>query len=158
MSETSLVPAPITGFVAQILNSRELVISVGAQQGVAPGTYFDVLDPKGENIKDPVTGKVLGSLSRRKVRVKVTDVRDQLSVASTYRSTKVNVGGTGSSLTNLSDYALSLLPRQWVVKYETLRADDKDWDDLDAADSYVKIGDPVIQFIPPNDEEGPANG
>src|SRR5438034_4073982 len=50
---------PIRGKVARILNARELVINVGLAEGVAIGMYFDVLDPKGEDIKDPDSGEVL---------------------------------------------------------------------------------------------------
>src|SRR2546425_9679519 len=89
---------PIRGKVARILNSRELAINVGATDGVKVGMYFDVLDPKGEDIKDPDSGEVLGSLERPKVRVKVAKVQDHLSVASTYKTFEVNVGGRGGAM------------------------------------------------------------
>ena len=37
---------PLRGKVARILNSRELVINIGEQEGVEIGMLFDVLDPK----------------------------------------------------------------------------------------------------------------
>ena len=43
----------IQGKVARILNSRELAINIGSNNGVQAGMYFDILDPKGENITDP---------------------------------------------------------------------------------------------------------
>ena len=55
--------------VAKILNSREIVISAGQDKGVRVGMYFDVLDEEGEEIQDPDTGEVLGSLERKKVRM-----------------------------------------------------------------------------------------
>jgi len=67
---------PIRGKVARILNSRELVINVGSKDGVAVGMKFDVLEPKREEIKDPDTGEVLGSLARPKVRARVKSVQE----------------------------------------------------------------------------------
>ena len=44
---------PIRGKVARILNSREMVINVGSDSGVAVGMRFEVMDAKGEDILDP---------------------------------------------------------------------------------------------------------
>ena len=113
--------------------------------GVEVGMYFDVLDPKGEDVKDPDSGEVLGSLDRPKVRVKVTKVQERLSVASTYKTYEVNVGGSGGALS----FGLSnlLLPPQYVTRQETLKTSEKTWEDLDEKESYVKTGDPVVQII-----------
>ena len=129
----------------RILNSRELAINVGSADGVDVGMYFDVLDPKGEDVKDPDAGEVLGSLDRPKVRVKVTKVQERLSVASTYKTYEVNVGGSGGGLS----FGLSnlLLPPQYVTRQETLKTSEKTWEDLDEKESYVKTGDPVVQII-----------
>ena len=81
--------------VARVLNSREIVITAGAKNGVLVGMYFDVMDPKREDIRDPDTGEVLGSLERPKVRVQVIQVQDHLAVASTFKKERVNVGGIG---------------------------------------------------------------
>lgn len=89
---------PICGKVARILNSRELALTIGSQGGVKIGMYFDVLDPVGHDITDPDTGKILGSIERSKVRVKIAKVQDFLSVASTYKSSTTNVGGGWSRL------------------------------------------------------------
>ena len=135
----------IRGKVARILNSRELAINIGENEGVKVGMLFDVLDPKGEDILDPDTNKVLGSLSRPKVRVKVTKVQEHLSIASTYRKFQVNVGGVGAAVASFADL---LMPPKYVDKFETLKTSEKTWEDLDEEDSYVKTGDPVIQVIP----------
>ncbi len=37
------------------------------------------------------------------------------------------------------------MPPKWVTKYETLKTEEKTWEDLDEEASYVKVGDPVIQ-------------
>ncbi len=131
---------PIRGKVARVLNSREIVINVGSVNGVVVGMHFDVIDPRGEEIRDPDTNEVLGSIDRTKVRVRITKVKGKLSLAST-QGQRVNVGGS------LGDFGRLLMPPRWITQYETLRMKDKNWDDLDEKDSYVKIGDPVIQVI-----------
>ncbi|NII11303.1 hypothetical protein HBF24_11530 [Oleiagrimonas sp. C23AA] len=110
--------------------------------------YFDVLDPKGEDIRDPDTLEVLGSIDRPKVRVVVTKVQERLAVASTFKKAKINVGGSGEawpSLNSLGALSRSLMPPKYVTKYETLKTNEKTWEDLKESESYVKTGDPVIE-------------
>jgi len=140
-----MTSTPIRGKVARILNSRDLVINVGSRDGVIVGTYFDVLDPKGEDIQDPDTGEVLGSVERPKVRVQVVKVQERLSVASTYKTRQVNVGGQGGDLGGR--LAELFMPPKYVTKYETLKTTERTWEDLDESESYVKIGDPVVQVV-----------
>ena len=144
--------------VARVLNSREIAITAGDKEGVAVGMFFEVMDPKGEDITDPDTGDILGSIERPKVRVQVTQVQDHISVASTYKKEKVNVGGIGSGL--LGDFGAvsrALMPPKYVTKYETLKTDEKTWEDLDEEKSYVKTGDPVVQVIEIIDLENGEN-
>lgn len=137
---------PIRGKVARILNSRELAINVGTNDGVIAGMHFDVLDPKGEDITDPDTGEVLGSIDRPKVRVQVIKVYERLSVASTYKKNEVNVGGRGSHL-GVGGLADLFMPPKFVTKYETLKTTEKTWEDLEEKESFVKTGDPVMQVV-----------
>lgn len=134
----------IRGKVARVLNSREIAINVGSENGVSEGMYFHVLDPNREDILDPDTKEVLGSVERPKVKVKVVHVQDKLSVASTYRKSHVNIGGKGLS----GGYFGRMLatPPKWITKYETLKTDEATWEDLDEFHSYVKVGDPVIRI------------
>lgn len=136
----------IRGKVARVLNSRELAINLGSENGVELGMLFDVLDPKGEDITDPDTGEVLGSVDRPKVRVKVINVQEKLCIASTYKSKKINVGGMGRDL-GFGRMADILRPPEYVVKYETLKTTEKTWEDLDEQQSFVKIGDPVVSVV-----------
>jgi hypothetical protein len=145
----------IHGKIARVLNSRELVINRGAADGVREGMYFDILDPQAEEIRDPDSGDVLGSLLRPKVRVRVVHVDDRFSVASTYRSQKVNVGGTGA-FSGPSSIARHLLPPRWVKKYETLKTEEKTWEPIDEEQCYVRTGDPVRQVFDDEDETGLA--
>jgi hypothetical protein len=112
---------------------------------------FSVLDPKGEDIKDPDSGEVLGSLKRQKVMVEVTDVQRSLSVARTFKKERINVGGSGppsvGDLAMFSDFSALLLPPRWTTKYETLRANERAWEEFDETKSFVKTGDPVVQVL-----------
>ncbi|WP_406625928.1 hypothetical protein [Acidovorax sp. SDU_ACID1] len=133
----------IHGKVARILNSRELALNIGTTDGVKEGMLFDVLDPKGEDIRDPDTNEILGSLQRPKVRVKIVSVQEKLSVASTYKSTEVNIGGAGD-FAGLGRISSMLMPPKYVKRYETLKTTEQTWEDLDEDMSYVKTGDPVV--------------
>lgn len=133
--------------VARVLNSREVAITAGSLQGVVTGMLFDVMDPKGEDIRDPDTGEILGSIERPKVRVQVTQTQDRISVASTFKKERINTGGTGLLMNELGAVSRAFMPPKYVVKYETLKTDEKTWEDLNEEESYVKSGDPVVQVI-----------
>lgn len=136
---------PIQGKVARVLDTRQLAINVGSGDGVVVGMYFDVLDPKGDDITDPDTGEVLGSIERPKVRVQIVKVYDNLSVASTFRKKEVNIGGRGNLA--VGGLAEMFMPPKYVTKYETLKTAEKTWEDLSESESYVKTGDPVVQVL-----------
>ena len=143
---------PIRGKVARVLNTREIAINVGVKDGVTVGMYFNVMDLQYEDIRDPDTDEVLGSIERQKVRVKIIHVQEKLSLATTYRSKRVNTGGR--DFLSLGPFARSLMPPNWVTRYETLSKIEKNRGVLDEEDSYVKIGDPVVQIIEAIDTEG----
>lgn len=134
---------PIRGRVARILNSRDLVINRGNEAGVRLGMKFAVLDPAGQDITDPETGDVLGSVSRTKVQVEVTQVTDKLAVARTYRHSTVNIGGIGSTM---GDIARMFTPPRYVERAETFKTSEADWEPLTEAESIVKRDDPVVQI------------
>lgn len=144
--------APLRGKVARILDSRNLVINIGSQQGVTLGMYFDVMDPKGEDIRDPDTHEILGSLERPKLRVRIIDVKERLSVASTYKKKKINVGGQGTPFYLAASLGQLLMPPKWVTQYETLKTTEQTWENLSEEESFVKTGDPVVQVITQIDE------
>ena len=130
---------PIEGKVARVLNTREIAINKGSTDGVAVGMYFDVTDTCYSNIKDPDTKQVLGSIEHAKVRVKIIDVQEKLSLATTYRTEKENTGP------RISDF---MLGSGWRTRHETLKTGGRlgnQPNELDEEDSYVKTGDPVVQ-------------
>ena len=139
---------PIRGKVARILNAQELAINVGIAHGVNVGMYFDVMDAQGQDIKDPDTNEVLGSFERPKVRLKITHVQDKFSVASTYKSKRLNLGGIGIyPALGFGPIARSLMPPSWVTKHETLEKTGETPNELKESESTVKTGDPVVQVI-----------
>ena len=142
---------PIRGKVARVLNSQEIAINIGTANGVTMGMLFDVLFLQSGQIRDPDTKKVLGSVKRTKVRMRVTEVQKKLAVASTYRFRQVNVGGPF----DMGPFSRSLMPSKWITKYETLKKSEKDGvkEDIDEEDSLVKVGDPVVQVIEESDVE-----
>ena len=95
-----------------------------------------------EDIKDPDTDEVLGSIERPKVRLRVTHVQEKFSVATTYRKERVNTGGDF-----LGPFARFLMPPNWITRYETLSKIEETRDVLDEEDSYVNVGDSVVQVI-----------
>lgn len=139
------MPQPIRGKVAEILTTRELAINVGSTHGVQANMLFDVYDNQTKHIVDPDTTETLGVLQRLKVRVKVTDVYERFSLATTFRKTVVNEGGGLA----LGPIASMLLPAKRVTKYETLSGKNRGWNELSEIDSYVSKGDPVVQVVDP---------
>jgi hypothetical protein len=136
----------IRGQVAKVLNSRELAINRGVEHGVAVEMLFDVLQSGGEDIEDPETGEVLGSVERPKVRVKIVEVYAKLSVASTYQTSEVNIGGSGGFGIS-TDLGRLLRPPKFVQKVQTLKTDEAATEEIRPHESFVKIGDQVVQVV-----------
>jgi hypothetical protein len=132
---------PIRGKVARVLNTREVAINKGLKDGVEVGMIFKILHTKGLSIADPDTGEPLGSVELEKVKVKVTIVQEMIAVASTYRTRRVNVGGSGFAFGSVFD------PPKWETRVETLEIDEASRVELDEEDSYVRTGDPVVQYF-----------
>ncbi len=139
---------PIRGKVARVLNEREIAINIGTAHGVDVGMYFDVMDPHGQDIIDPDTDEVLGSIERPRVRLKITYVQDKLAVASTYKSKQINIGGVALyPALGYGPIARALMPPNWVTKYESLKKSGDTPNMLDEDNSSVKTGDPVVQVL-----------
>ena len=130
----------LQGKVAKILTEREVVINIGSAQGVMKGMRFAILAPTPEEILDPETGEVLDAVDRTKVLVQATEVREKITICSTYRIIK-RPGGAFSS-----GYYMKRLfdPPEEIP--ETLRIEDSSLPaPLSPEESYVKIGDRVKQ-------------
>jgi len=99
---------------------------------------FAVLDAKLEDIKDPETGEVLGSIERPKTHVKVVSLEPGLSIARTFRVIRGRPGSFGAGLSPLAAMFAGTPDR-----VETLKTTEATWEDLDESESLVKTGDKV---------------
>ena len=111
---------PIRGKVARVLNSREVALNKGSSDGVEVGMIFKILSPASA-IKDPDTGELLGSIELEKISVEISAVYERVSVASTYRTHKVNVGGIGIGMGLIPPKSLN--PPKWETRVESLKTD-----------------------------------
>jgi hypothetical protein len=141
------VPERIRGKVARVLNARELVINRGADDGVSEGMRFAVLSDAGENIEDPDTGELLGSVYRAKVEVEVVSAKAKLAIARTFKVKRRNLGGSG-----LGSLGKAFEAPKWVEEPQTFKTEEKTWEDLDESESYVHTGDPIEQILDDDDE------
>jgi len=132
----------IEGKVAGILTKRELIINRGSVDGVEVGMRFAVLNRNGVDVKDPDTGKVIGSTEIVKTVVKIVRVEnDHMAVGRTFRTIPGVPGALGSAVL----VASSLYGRPSRTETLALEAGSTLKEELDPEDSYVKIGDPVIE-------------
>lgn len=143
---------PALGKVANILNSRELVINIGSDNGVRRGMKFKVLADTPTEIKDPDTDDVIGLIDREKVRVQAIEVQDRIAICRTYET--VRVGGTGG-FSAVSRYLEQMNQPARDVPI-TLKAGDESYlPDLPESQSYVKRGDRVTEIIETRADNAP---
>lgn len=137
----------ITGKVARITSDRELIINRGASSGVVEGMRFLVKSAP-VDVPDPDTGESLGQVSSIKVIVQVREVDEKFSIARTFRSRRVNVGGR-------HDSALSTMfqPPKWENRVETLRRNPRSDNPLSEEESLVQVGDIVESLLDGEDYE-----
>ena len=135
----------IQGKVARILNSRQLVLNIGRNKNVGKGMIFKIVDDSGEDIVDPESGEELGSIYITKILVEITSVDEKLSVATTFKKNRKNIGGNfesaGSSLHRL------LTPPKYVDVYETFASKELNFEGISEDDCFIEVGDDAIQII-----------
>jgi hypothetical protein len=132
---------PLRGRVAALLNRRELVLNLGADDGVEVGMRFAVLNSKGVDIRDPDTGEVIGDVKVPKTVVKVVRVDGpKVSVARTFRTIPGSpgiyallAGGQGLGGRASRPETLEVGPDAEFVS------------EMKDEESYVKVGDMVEQ-------------
>ncbi len=139
----------LEGKVAQILNEREIAITIGKKHGVAKGMRFAVLAATPQEIRDPDTNEVLDTLDREKVEVEATDVRDRITVCSTFRTTYIPGGLFSQPMLSTIVLQNAFAPPREMP--ETLRIQDSSLPaPLDPEESFVKIGDRVREIAVPS--------
>lgn len=133
--------ALIEGKVAKILNARELIINQGFEHGIKAGMRFKVVE-ESEEVVDPDTREILGTISREKIRVKVVDAQPRFAIAHTYETYEVQEPIPG---------ALAFSSRRGdkfntVTKVRTLAGDLGDLRaPYDESKGFVAVGDKVVQ-------------
>ena len=75
----------IEGKIAKVLNTRELVLNRGSDDGVLVDMEFAVIEPR-LIIVDPETEETLGEIEREKIRVRVFETHPKFSLARTYET------------------------------------------------------------------------
>lgn len=145
----------IRGKIIRILDTSTVVINLGASDGVSPDSVFRVLAPP-ENIVDPDTGDVLGTLALVKVRLKADRVYDRFTVAkSKWTSMETSLGG----LLNIPSVESVLTPYQKEVELgRELRVEPSDIQPWRAvSEDTVRIGDVVEVFVVVSEPEPKAD-
>ncbi len=138
----------IAGQVAQVVNSRELVINRGLTHGVKEGMIFSIREESALIIIDPETNEEIGGLDREKVRVRAVEVQENMSICKTYRvfitrGTRTNL----SSSFSLDTVITQLYGKPDERKLETLRIEDSRLPPpLSPEQSLVKRGDRAVEL------------
>lgn len=128
----------VRGAVAKIVSDREVILNRGTEHGLSSGDYVVVIDPDTQSVLDPETGDDLGGLKRIKAVLRVVEATPRISLAKTFRTKRVRVGGgIGSSpLTGMfSD-------PKYETRVETLQLDPQAGLPISEEDSAISPKDP----------------
>ena len=134
----------IEGKVAKILNSRELAINRGADDGVRQGMKFEVIDDS-YKILDPDTKVSLGTFKRVKIRVRAVEVYQRFSIARTYETYQVTEPSPFDIDTTAT--VASILFSKTVTKVRTISSSKTDYRDYEEGRGHVQVGDKVAQIL-----------
>lgn len=141
----------IYGKVAEVVSDREVILNRGGEHGVHVGMYFAILDPSAVGITDPDTGETLGDIKMVKIVVRAIEVAPKLTLARTFRTRRVNVGGTGAL--GIGAFARGMQEPEYVEKVEKLTLDKNSPRKIDPKDSVVGRGDPFESALPEEVED-----
>ncbi len=132
---------PVEGKVAKILNSRELVLNRGSDDGVELDMKFRVMGR--EVVIDPDTKEELGYLERETIKVKAVSVEARFSIAQTYET--YQVGGGVLTLFSQAFPGLTRPPTTVVRRIRTSELENPETSITQ--DVFVQIGDRVTQLV-----------
>ena len=119
--------------VARVVNSTDLALNKGSDDGVAVGMKFAILSNAGADIKDPLTGELLGSVEIAKTLVKVINVGPRVSIGRTFRK--------------LESYGITRMFTGGTTRTETLNSDESTvQQELDPSKAKVKYGDDAVEY------------
>lgn len=141
----------LQGKVAEVVSDREVILNRGSEHGIKSGMYFAILDPSTVGITDPDTGEELGGIRVVKIVVQAVEVAPKLTLARTFKTRTVNVGGNSNAF-SIASMLGSAQPPEYVEQVEKLTLDRNAPRKIDPADSVVSRGDP-FESATPNEVE-----
>jgi hypothetical protein len=114
----------IEGKVANILDEYSIVINVGRNNGVTEGMTFAVFVQSSDEIKDPDSGEILGTLENVKDYVYAAHIQDKFATCVAKEIKKTPEDGEGSGAQTLSGAmmaeSMSKRPRGTKIRTERL--------------------------------------
>ena len=143
MADTYLA-RPVTrieGRVAQFLSAREIVLNIGSDVGVKAGMKFAVVEDRSIEVRDPLTGEILDTIEREKIRVEAVDVRKKIAICETYRIRRITPPILRFQAEWASNFEPSEVPETFPVGEGSIP------NQSPAEDRYVKVNDRVIQIL-----------
>lgn len=123
--------------VAEIFNDREIALAGGTADGLNVDDVLRIVSPDAHEIRDPETNEVLGEIVHTKAVVRVYEVKERFALARTFRTRRVNVGGSSA----FSGFGNIFEAPKYETKVETLRRDRTKGSPINEVDSIVSVGD-----------------
>lgn len=141
----------VTGVVAEVISDQELILNRGSEHGIREGDYFAILDPRAREVRDPETLEIVGGFKKVKIVVRATDVAPRLTLARTFRTRRVNVGGNGGGIASFLS-GMGEAPR-WVDEVETFALQPDSPRPISEEESMIAVGDPFEKVNTDNAEQ-----
>jgi hypothetical protein len=122
----------IKGKIIRIIDKRTVVINLGGENGINNNSVFYILGEP-EEIQDPFTNEILGTVNVTKTRVKASQVFEKFTIATTtwtvtsYRSSVLSllsagVAGSGYETKEVDEGELNVNSKElqpWKARSET---------------------------------------
>lgn len=137
----------IQGTVLRVLSDQDVVIDKGHEDGVSEGDYIAISGDTDSNVVFSEDGKNLGKLITIKASLRVTQVTDNLAIASTYRMVDVNVSGMGFGLTSPPGLAQLTSPPKHERRIQKIESSEKL--DVQVSQRKIKVENGDIFYVVP---------
>lgn len=146
----------IRGKVAQVVSDREVILNKGQNDGIREGMYFHLLERESVDITDPDNpDNVLGTVRKVKLAVEAVEVTERLTLARTFLTRSVNVGGTGIDAAKLFP---SMRPPKYIEEVQSFKNDDENSLAKASQKPVVSIGDEFVEIEGGEDEAAKSIG
>lgn len=127
--------------VVKIINSKQIVINAGTDDGVTEGQLFRIVSPdkNAESVIDPDTGENLGTLNLVKAKVVITTAYSKMSIVEAPER-KIS----GYSMINPADTIIKNLTGERYIRPDLNIDPTEITGGLPNSDKTIKIGDLAI--------------